>query len=1504
MCKWVITLIAFVFVDPAGAATQKDTLWFVQNSIFTQVKDGVARSVFNINNGTDLAPVRYYAEPWVIDADNGLIYWIYDDAYTKHLYRTNVDGTGTTLVRDLNQPHLKGMDIVAMVLVRDSGTLYMYANRVTSSEPLEVVVMRMKGDGSGYEEFHAASPGLLFGLALDADDGYLYLALDDDRGRVTSFYRCKLECTTLEDLGLRFDTQFARFRLDSTANELYVTAHGKIFRVRIDTIGYPRAIVFDASEHPDIAEDVFGRPSYDFSTGTIYFTSRSWSDFRDLTAYTFYRFHIATKQLTNMGLRLANDPNYTGYGSYAMGLQVISGSGGQERTLYTQNYNTSLYRHDLQASTRTSFAPGTARGGANQITVDDTAGYVYYIDDVYVSFREGDRDIISRRDPLGVGAEEEVFRGQKGEEFLDVAVDGKGQGLFFSLDSGSMDPLGEKKGIYRIDLTDLHQLPQRVVGELPSAMAIGDDGFLYWSVPVGAPQEHVHTFHRMDVATGAAEYNLVTVQGQVTSMEIGAQSIYYSGEYGIFRLDLTTNQETYIATQTVRYTGFSLDQANGHVYYNHDGDVMRADVDGQDKNIVVIHASVGIGTGRSFALYQGAISQDTDGDGTEDPLDPDVHDPSRCGDRDNDTCDDCSNRGMFDPFPLGGDPSRDGLDTDQDGLCDAGDDDDDNDRVGDLLDRDSLDPSICRDADRDLCDDCSRPRDGLGPQADYDTSNDGEDIDGDGLCDLGDLDDDNDGVADAIEQVLQADPLDPSTCGDRDNDTCDDCAVFIDGFGPGIDFDVFADGPDQDRDGACDLGDDDVDGDGIANEEDGCPLGPNTDVDKDGILDCVDTDADGNGTDDVLESLPGSQNIVELAGNTLDSFPHFEYVNVFNQGADVHVAIDPAKFPDLVGSSVSVYVVAARTQQEWEQNRVLEHVVGEPVEVTVQASSVTDNIVLVSSGHLAGEVAQQFGRPYDVVVDVDQDGILTGVDYIDGWKDRAGFAVVPDITQEGPYRTATAVRADKEQVIYYPQNISGLGQVPLIVISHGSGHHYTWYGYLAHHLASYGYIVMSHKNETIEIHDAAVSTVDSTSDVIKNLTLGTGIIANGLLDGHVDRHRIAWIGHSRGGEGVVFAYNAMASGAFNVRKPTFTTTDIRLVSSIAPSNEKNQESLPGYVPYHLLTLSGDDDVTGSVGNNDNQTYQIFERAMGFRLSTTLQGAGHSKVLDPGVGLPMFQGPCELGRSTVHGIVKGLYLPLLEYFVKDRPFAGEFLWRQYERFHPIGVATENPCVVVTHDYRNGHPQGNLIVDDFQTGTARDVSSSGGKVFISSGLSPIEGIMADRDNSFVWTESDHFNGATQDTVHGDVRGVALGWQGTQWIEWEIVASQRDFSRYKYFSFRGAQVSRHPFTQAVHGDLVFDVTLVDMDDNHSTISIGAYGGGLEQPYGRSGETHDPTAKDIGWHNEMESIRIRLDDFATDGTIDLANIRAIRFEFGNSGGSPEGQILLDDLLLTQDRL
>jgi len=261
-----------------------------------------------------------------------------------------------------------------------------------------------------------------------------------------------------------------------------------------------------------------------------------------------------------------------------------------------------------------------------------------------------------------------------------------------------------------------------------------------------------------------------------------------------------------------------------------------------------------------------ACDADDDNDTVPDTSDTAPLNAYVCQDLDTDTCDDCSVLGVANP-------AQDGTDTDSDGLCNAGDPDDDNDTVLDGSDADPLNKFVCRDADSDTCDDCSV----LGQP---DVSQDGTDTDADGACNAGDPDDDNDTVLDGSD----ADPLNKFVCRDADSDTCDDCSVVGQP-------DVSDDGLDTDSDGACNAGDTDDDNDTVLDDDDTDPLdefvcldldidtcddcsvlgqpdvsddGP--DNESDGLCDAADPDDDNDGIDDAIDG-PGQS---------------FTFSNVFN----------------------------------------------------------------------------------------------------------------------------------------------------------------------------------------------------------------------------------------------------------------------------------------------------------------------------------------------------------------------------------------------------------------------------------------------------------------------------------------------------------------------------------------------------------------------------------------------------------------------------------------------
>ena len=162
------------------------------------------------------------------------------------------------------------------------------------------------------------------------------------------------------------------------------------------------------------------------------------------------------------------------------------------------------------------------------------------------------------------------------------------------------------------------------------------------------------------------------------------------------------------------------------------------------------------------------------------------------------------------------------------------------------------------------------------------------------------------------------------------------------------------------------------------------------------------------------------------------------------------------------------------------------------------------------------------------------------------------------------------------------------------MISHGNGHNYTWYDYLGNHFASHGYIVLTHENNTVPgIETASSTTWQHTEAFLSQLPS----IGGGVLVGRVDSSRIVWIGHSRGGEGVVRAYTRVNTGS--VTPTTYSADDIVLLSSIAPNNSLGPTaSRPADSNYHLIWGSADGDISGAPNSVGTWSFAIYERATG------------------------------------------------------------------------------------------------------------------------------------------------------------------------------------------------------------------------------------------------------------------------------------------------------------------
>ncbi|HKX45339.1 MAG TPA: hypothetical protein VJP77_01350, partial [Planctomycetota bacterium] len=636
---------------------------------------------------------------------------------------------------------------------------------------------------------------------------------------------------------------------------------------------------------------------------------------------------------------------------------------------------------------------------------------------------------------------------------------------------------------------------------------------------------------------------------------------------------------------------------------------------------------------------------------------------------------------------------------------------------------------------------------------------------------------------------------------------------------------------------------------------------------------------------------------IDLVGKLRAGFPGFDWVETVPQGEDLVFALDPATAPGLAGSTADVYVTADRTQAEWDLDPTLVDVSNDGADAVTFGADLASSAFTLDLGTLNGDGGATLGIGYDVVVDRNGNGLLDGGDYVDGYLGGAGCYVVSDPAAPGPYAVTEVIYSLGTllgQDLYYPSNVASLGELPLVVVSHGNGHNYQWYDHIGFHLASYGFVVMSHQNNTQPgIEAASTTTLDNTDKFLRNLAN----IAGGALAGHVDSSNITWIGHSRGGEGVVRAYDRLIDGTFD--PVTYGPEDIQLISSIAPTDFLGtNSSTPHAVDYHLWVGQSDSDVTGCADNNIAQSKHLLGRAEDQRQGTSLNGVGHA-FFHNGGGNPWSTGPCLVPMAEVHTVMRGYLLPLVEWHIRDNPAARDYLVRQYEDLHPQSAPLGNPCVVVNLQYRERASSGKLVLDDFQTQLADLVASSGATITHDlTGF--VTGRLDDNNTAFTTLGSDTFNGFTYANTTDPERGAVLLYDdgADHVLAYDLAAGTEDWTGFEWLALRVCQSTRHPATIAEFADTQFAVRLVDTDGDTGTISTAALEAGVSEPYQRTS-----CGTGTGWGNEFESIRIGVRGFtAGNPALDLDSLDRVEFLFGPSHGSPRGFLGLDDLELHVD--
>ncbi|MCB1036856.1 MAG: hypothetical protein KDD47_23725, partial [Acidobacteria bacterium] len=369
----------------------------------------------------------------------------------------------------------------------------------------------------------------------------------------------------------------------------------------------------------------------------------------------------------------------------------------------------------------------------------------------------------------------------------------------------------------------------------------------------------------------------------------------------------------------------------------------------------------------------------------------------------------------------------------------------------------------------------------------------------------------------------------------------------------------------------------------------------------------------------------------------------------------------------------------------------------------------------------------------------------------------------------------------------------------------------------------------------------------------------------GMFQNRIDMSRIAIVGHSRGGEGVVAAaeLDVTLSGTYG--------HGIDAVIAIAPTDQQvgtKWEVL--HTPYLLLVGAADGDVWNLQGfrpwddSFPTGSSPQFEKSLAY-----VHGANHNfwnTVWTPGSGDPYasddgasYTGPRltaaeqrETGLTPITGFVHQHLGGVGEY---RQIFTGKL---------PISTMPNDSM-----HWSYQHPD-HLTADDYENGNTTLNTLAGGVSYPGS-LSVSEGSVGSC------------------SFHPSSNGTAgVTWTGAGDIyESVLPVGQRDVSGYSHLSFRVTQVPDGGTLNPVGADKTLIVRLVD-GDGDSRKALTSDFRDIPYPYERSA-TNRPC--------QMKGVRIPLRTFAMNNSgVDLDDIVRVEIEFPGTG-----KVAIDDLQFTQ---
>lgn len=600
----------------------------------------------------------------------------------------------------------------------------------------------------------------------------------------------------------------------------------------------------------------------------------------------------------------------------------------------------------------------------------------------------------------------------------------------------------------------------------------------------------------------------------------------------------------------------------------------------------------------------------------------------------------------------------------------------------------------------------------------------------------------------------------------------------------------------------------------------------------------------------VLYKTACAQVNLDLTGKPRTANPGFLITQSFNQGDSIWLSLDPAYF-DLNDANLPVYVCENKSQDEWFADPVLSDVRSNGAEFHQFDGTSLANAAfsLSETSDLSTFTDDRPGHAFDVVIDTDMNGVLSNSDYIDGLY-SAGFYIIGNMNINGPYDVDTALYEVEEFLtfkLWWPEGISEMPKQPLVVFSHGWTHEYWYYESYAQFLASYGYIVMSHRNDVGDGDMLGTETAsESTLLNIEELIANQATIAGGALNNKIKTNKIVLTGHSTGGECVVRAFNKLYSGDFI--SAYFDSQDIALVSSIAPVAWMNSQLVnPIDVNYHVFLGGADTDASGAPFNGYFVPASIYERGFGNKHLTYIHGAGHEDFHDfdsfetwPDA---LASGPDLIGKEATHTVVRPYFLSLCELYARGNEATIDYLTRNHSEFRPLGI---DESLRISSEYKPKISTSIVKIDNFENNSATDLSSEGQNVTNDlSNLFEVE--MRDDNGTFNWDDEQWSNGMVRARFDDSPDCAVLTWNENSALVYELGENQKDWTIFKNLGFRACQITRHPFNYTLAGEISFDVVITDEQGNSAAVNTSFYGP-IHPPYPRGGGGYGTFCLDPG--------------------------------------------------------